>query len=282
MTNPGENVPQHSSVEQVESSEGDGVTADAVVPEPTAGQSTDEGTAGGEQITGTELPEGVTPELLKQAGYIADKDYKSLQTEFGTRNDNDKAVQDKFSQFGGLDKAAEMLDYLQGNEEFAGFLKAQQEAKIYGQPVDEVAPETKEAMAIVQRIADERIAENMRTQVDPLANQYKQVLLKENMGKMTEKYPNWAEMKSEMSSIASTLSEQVQDNPSLQDLETLYLRSLVENGKIQDFGKSIYEKELQSAKAKSVNKPTIAKAGVSGQAKTMTEAFAIAKERLNQ
>lgn len=276
MENQPTNVPQNSIEGQpetiVETVDTQGVTA----PTTTDGNLGNTDTTGGDQITGTELPEGITPEMLVKAGYIQDTRYKDLQSDYSKRTDADKAFQNQFNNFGGVESAIEMLSHLQGNENFASWLKSEQETRLYGQPADEISTEQKEAMDLVGKIAQQKIDEAMRSQVDPLANSYKEGLLKENMKAMSEKYPDWTSMKDTMFTLAESLPESVQDNPSLKDLESLYIRSLVETGNIVDFGKNLYEKDLQSAKSMNVSKPTTARQGAVGQAKTMKEAFAMA------
>ena len=278
----GQNTPEHQPAGELEteSEEGQPVENDEQDPGTDEGESSEEATGG--EPSGAELPEGVTPEMLAKVGYVADKDYKELQREFGSRTDADKALQERFKNFGGIDASQEMLAYLSNNPAFAEFLKHEQDSRMYGKPADEVDPQTKEAMDIVKRISNEEIDKAMREQVDPIASSYKEGLLAQNMGKMTDKYPDWMEMKDTMATIAESMPPNMQDNPSFNDLESLYVRALVDTGKIADFGKGIYEGELNAAKAKSVDKPSVAKKGISGNAKSMQEAYRMAKEQLSK
>ena len=275
----GQNTPEHQPAGEPETNSEDGQSAenDEQNLDTEDGESGDEATGG--EPSGAELPEGVTPEMLVKAGYIADKDYKELQREYGSRTDADKALQERFNTFGGVEASQEMLAYLQNNPKFAEFLKHEQDSRMYGQPADEIDPQTKEAMDIVKRISNEEIDKAMREQVDPIASSYKEGLLSQNMGKMSDKYPDWMEMKDTMANLAESMPDSMQDNPSFNDLESLYVRALVETGKIADFGKNIYEGELKSAKAKSVDKPSVAKKGISGNAKSMQEAYKMALEQ---
>ena len=278
----GENVPVNSidGTAGTGTEEGQTVDNNEQNPDTVEGQPVEKEGAKGGEPTGAELPEGVTPEMLKELGYASDKDYKELQREFGSRTEADKALQNRFSQYGGMETSEEMLAFLHGNPEFAKWMKDQQETRLYGKPADEIDPQTKEAMELVKKIAGEEIDKAMKEQVDPLASSYKEGLLKTNMAKMNDKYPQWMELKDTMANLGETLPESIQDNPSFKDLESLYIRALVEDGKINDFGKNIYEKDLQSAKAKNVAKPSSAKKGTPGNAKSMKEAYKMAKEQM--
>jgi hypothetical protein len=237
--------------------------------------------AGGESGSGTELPEGITPEMLSELGYMPDKDYKSLQGEFSKKTDALKAAEEQFGKYGGADKVLEWVGYLDGNAEFAKWVQSQQDEKLYGQDKSQFDDETRQAMELVERIADEKIAEAMRLRVDPLANSYKSRLLQESFKTMDGKYDDWREMEGPMEVLSHTLPPDVADNPSVSDLEALYFRALAQEGKLEDYGRKVYERNLTALKTKNTDKTTAS--GASGGRKpsnTIAEGFAAAKKSL--
>lgn len=237
------------------------------------GQETEEGEPP-ESEEGEGLFDGMSPEKLHES-------YKSLQTELGKRTEKLNKFEDALGKYGGLETVTNWVEYLSNNPDFSKWVQSQQEKQaLGGGEADPGDPETKAAMETVRRITQQEIARAMQERVEPLADSYKQRILQDNMGKMDEEFPGWRDLQSEMAGLAETLPSAVQDNPSLNDLKSLYIRAVVETGKIADFGKSFYEKELKAVKKKSTVRPGKAPAGLPKKASTIQEAFALAKSQL--
>jgi hypothetical protein len=220
------------------------------VGEPQAQQPTTE-----QPATGKESVE-ITPEKYAEL----ETNYKNLQTEFGKRNESDKELRSRFEQFGGIDKVHEHVSYLVNNPRFTEFLKQEQQSQVIGGvDISGYDQEQKDAINLVQQmatqIAQTEIQKAMKNKVDPLANSYKERLMDEHFAKMTEKYPNWREQEKQMETLADKLPIEVQDNPTLADVEALYLRSIVADGKIEKFGADLYQQKLEQKKAQSTEQP---------------------------
>ena len=239
------------------------------------------GQAGGESGSAPELPDGITAESLAELGYIPDKDYKSLQSEFSKKTDEYKSGQGRFDKFGGQDQVMQWIEYLDGNPQFADWVKGQQEEKLYGQSADSFDDDTRAAMELVEKIVDDRIGSAMQSQVQPLADSYKSRLLAESFKTMDGKFPDWRQVEGTMESLSHGLSAEVADNPSVGDLEALYFRALAEEGKLVDFGKREYERTLEALKNSNTDKQTASGAN-QGYVKSnsIAEAFAAGKRKL--
>ena len=96
---------------------------------------------------------------------------------------------------------------------------------------------------------------------------------------MDTKYgAEWREMQNDMLSLAKKLPEAVQNNPSFDDINDLYILSLHHSGKADEMAAKRYEKSLLEQKAKSQEKPLSAVGKpVAKKATTIHEAFAQAK-----
>lgn len=236
---------------------------------------------GGEPIIkiGEELPDGMTPEQLLTS-------YKELQRTFGTKSEEMKSLEGQLAPFGGIEQIVNSLTYLTNSDSFKDWAKTEQQRATlgdnYGLSEDgKIDPETQKAIDIVKRIVDQRVDSAMKSQVEPLADSYKQRLLSENMKTMDGKYGNeWRELQDEMASLADNLPETIQDNPTLGDLEDLYWKALRSSGKIESMQAKMYEKNLATKKSQSQEKPK-SSAGTIQQkrATTMMQAFQMAKEQ---
>ena len=214
---------------------------------------------------------------------------KSLQGEF---TKNQQALKDAEGQLGLLSQYGEpqeVADYLQtllGDPQFHEYVKGRSEANMLGVQPEDVDDESRKAMDVVERmatnIADQRIKAVMEKEVTPYIDQYKGKLLEANFTTMDNKYEGWRDMQEDMKELAKNLPDGVQDNPSFQDIEGLYMVALNRSGKMNEYAKGIYEKSLTEAKNKSTNKPSPGSAGAGGQApaKTFAEAAARAQSQL--
>lgn len=262
------------SGQESDGSEGQSAEAESQIAK---GQS-DEGkaSASGDPDKGVEgLPAGITPGDFD--GLL--KTYKSLQTEFGKRSETMKQTDERFAKYGGMDQITQWAEYLSNNPRFSEWVMQEHQKSLTGQQEPEMDESTKRAVDIIQKIADSRISEAMKQKVEPLADRYKQQMIDESFKKMSEKYgAEWNEMRNDMQKMAETLPESVQDNPSFEDLEDLYFKSLRKTGKLESFAAKIYEKSLTAKKAQSTEKGNSPKETVPTSFSTIKEAFEAAKK----
>jgi hypothetical protein len=221
---------------------------------------------------GEELFDGKTAKELHES-------YKSLQTEFGTRNETSKALEARLNQYGGMDAVEQWLTFMNTDEGMANYIRQRQQEQVFGQPQEEISDEQRKAQEIVNGLVDQKIAQLQKTEIEPLAQAYQQKLLEENMKTMDTRYgAEWREMQNNMLALAKKLPESVQNNPSLDDIDDLYTLALKHSGKADEMAAKRYEKSLLEQKAKSQEKPlsAVGKPAVK-KATTIHEAFAQAK-----
>lgn len=232
--------------------------------------------SGKEQVAAG-LPDGMTLDKLPDA-------YKSLQGEYTKNQQAYKAMQEQLNPYGGAEGILKWAEYLSGNPRFAEWVQSEQQKQILGVQGndDTIDPETKKAMEIVQKIADQRIAEAMKQKVEPLAESYKQQVISGYMKQMDSDpmYSGWREYQDQMSELANMLPENLQDNPTVDTLKDLYWMALQRSGKIQNVMAKSYEGIVKEKQKKSTDKPAN-NAGASApvKSKSMREAYEQAKRQ---
>lgn len=259
---------------------------DESIDDPTPeGQPDESGTeqTGGE-LSGLEgLPDGIeTPKQLLDM-------YKNLQKDYAKRGDTEAALIKRFEQYGGADGLLESAEYLSKNPRFQEFVENERTQGLVGDTsvTNDMDEETRSAVKLVEqitnKIVEQKINEAMRTNVDPIADSYKQRLLQENFKSMDSKYGSeWRESQDQMAELAERLPDNVQDNPTLEDLEDLYYGVLRRSGKLESMQAAAYRKQLEETKSKSTGRPSRGTSkGSAKQASTMAEAFEMAKKDLN-
>ena len=227
----------------------------ASVPEEGTEQSADTG----KQLEGAGLPDGMTPEVLA-------KSYKEIQGKFTKTSQENAEIRKQMEtivkqaeRYGGIEQLFNTANQLSNNPQFQEWIQRQQ----MGGQYDE---ETMNALNLVRNIATnvvkQEIQQAMKTQVEPLANTYKEQNIMRLFGKMDEKYgAEWREMSAEMNESAGEFPIAKLDNPTLDDLEDLYMRALRKTGKFDDFAAKSYEKRLKDKKDKATGIPASSPAG---------------------
>ena len=257
--------------------------------ESAEGQPTEEGQAAQTaEPTGVEgAVEEITPDSPNW-----EQQYKTLQTEFGTRNEELKSFQDMASQmeaFGGSEQLVGWANYLQNNPRFAEFIQAEQarennEQLGYDENMDE---DTRNALDLVrkeaERIAEAKVQEYIKNKVDPITDRYREADLESNLSQMDDKYGDaWRDVQDEMAKLAEGLPLEVQDAPTLDVLEDLYWKAVRTTGKMDGVMASMHEKKLKEKISHSSERPTSnAGQGQPKKAMTMQEAFAQAKQNIS-
>ena len=247
-----------------------------------------EGQSAGEPNVDGQLDPGVqdsstttnTPVDLEQL----QKDYKALQTDYGKRNESYKEMETRMQgldQFGGVEQMQQWAQYLSDNPRFARWVQEEQTREHdsnLGLDGEEIDDDTRRALDLVRKeaelIADQRIKQAMKEQVDPIAAQYKEQLLTENLSKMDETYDNWRDVQDKMAELANDLPPDMQDSPTFETLDDLYWKAMRVTGKMDGYAASQYEKQLRERKAHSTEKPATSSASTGNKkAETMTEAY---------
>lgn len=218
------------------------------------------------------------------------KAYKELQREFGKRNESYKTMEARFEKFGGAEKVAEFGEYLSNNPRFTEWFQKEQMAHTIGDiNLDELDEDTRKSIELVQKIAnsvaDVKIKEALASQVKPLADAHRDTIINDHFKKMDDKYGkvgvNWREFTDDIISESFNLSPSKRNNPSVEDIEGLFWSVVAKKGKLEEVSAKYYSKVLESKKSKSTGTkpPTGAAPQQFKQAKTIEEAFAIAKQK---
>jgi hypothetical protein len=227
--------------------------------------------------SGEGLFDGMTPEKLHES-------YKNLQREFGKNSEEFKQVRRELDRMGGVEQVAQWFDYLSNNPNFNKFIESEQKRNVYGINMDELDEDGKRAMDLVTKIAnqvaDEKVKAALKNSVDPLSETVRERVVSEHFSKMDSKYPDWREMQNTMAELAEDLPKKTQNNPAFKDVESLYLRAIVETGSLDSVAAKMHAKKLESKRAQTTEKPADStQKGKRPQPKTILEAFEQAKSQ---
>lgn len=234
------------------------------------------------ESTGTQegdgLFDGKTPEQLYDS-------YKELQTTYQEGKDSTADLEGRFSQYGGIDKLLETANFLSSNPRFQTWMDTEKNFQATGsESTEAISPDQQKAMDTVRNIAQQVFQEAFDSKVSPIAQSVNSDQLERNMASMKDKYPDFMEFKQEMSELASGWPQEVQDNPSVKQLDNLYWEALRQNpAKWEAKMRDIYEKNLAEKKSQSTEKPSGSQTTGSGtgDASSWTEALAMAKKTLS-
>jgi len=208
------------------------------------------------------------------------KSYKNLQREY-SRIQND--VVKKFEAYGGTEQVLQWTAYLANNPEFAKWVTAQKTKNEIGIDESTLDESTKSALDTVRKIAKSVVAEEVGRvwqDIEPISELQKQESLARHFEDMDDKYGDaWHEMRDLMSELSEDLPQKAQDRPRFEDVEDLYFKALRKSGKMDAYAAKQYEKKLTEKKSKSTTKPSSAGESMPLAAKSIAEAFALAKQQ---
>lgn len=230
-----------------------------------------------EKETVSEKPTEDSGNFIESLAPEAQKAFKTLQTKLNKSNEGLKG----FEKFGGAEQAIQWLSYLAEDKNFAEWVTTQQnpqEASKLSEEVDDgMDEETRRAMEIVRKLAQEEA----QKAIAPLTAVQSRAKIHDVMGEMDTKYPQWREVQEDMGRMASNLPENVQNNPSVKDLEALYFMTLADSGKMDDYAANVHEAKLRAMKEKTTPKPVAqGRATPNMTAKSFKDAARMAKEQL--
>ncbi len=240
---------------------------------------------GGEQPTDgdssqTEQPGAESAEVTQDFK----KDYGELQpkfTEVSQQNAKMKEaiqlIQQQSAQFGGIDQMFQWAQGVQANPNYQQFLKQQQyEAAGITGPVDD---ETRQAFDTVQSIASQsakqQVQELLKKHIEPVINHQRRETINSHFDKMDSAEPGWKEMLPQMINSAGGMALNKQENPTFKDVQDLYIRTLQDAGKFDEYVVKKYNSILAIKKKLSTPKPAPASNGTGKkQFSNLRDAFA--------
>jgi len=235
----------------------------------------------GVKPAGEDMTSNDNNEPAKDAAYW-ERQYKELQSDYGKRNETFGQLKERFDQYGGFEDGLAVLDFLNGSEDFAEFIKNQGN-KLYGVDVDE-DPTQAEAIRLVERVADsrsERRIKPLEEKLDQIMQLERRRAVENHLNSMDDMYPNWEEQKESMEKLSHELPASIRENPTLEQMEALYFLSLKRDGKLDQYAKSQLEKEMADKRANASDMPPVS-SGVTdeGEIKDMADAWNRAKRKL--
>jgi hypothetical protein len=209
------------------------------------------------------------------------KSYKAIQSEYTRLNEQFKELE----KYGGPQQLREWADYLSNDPDFAVWVKNKQAKNVFGIDENDMTPEQKEAMNLVKKMASleaqNQISQVVKSQIEPLAEAYKQQILDTHFKTMDGKYgTDWHEMRDVMSELSKDLPEKIQNKPEFDDIEDLYFRALRRSGKFDSYARKLHEKSLMEKKAKSTDRPKTSVDSAPRKSRTIQEAFEDAKRQM--
>jgi hypothetical protein len=240
-----------------------------------------------ETETGEPEAEGVEEEEgeTQESDTDWEAQYKEIQSAFSKATDDLKGLKEtvgKFDNFGGADKVIEYVDYLTKDPEFANWVKSRQSKNAFGIDESQLQPEEKQAVDLVQKMIKSALAEKeaelerkWESKINPVAETVRANTIQKHFGEMDSKYgEDWREMNTAMDEILASEPDRVKTSPSFEDIEHLYIKALLKEGKMDDFASKIYEKNLKNKTAQAADAPSM-KHGKSArkQAETIMEAY---------
>ena len=200
--------------------------------------------------------------------------YKELQRSFSHKTDELKdtrseldALKGVANRFGGIEKMAQLLDYVSSNGKIPEVIQSQ----ISGQSgvgddlgLDEMSPEGKKAVALVKKIVqadsgrmiNQALSNFQKGSLDPFLATYQEEKLESLFDKLDSEFgDSWDKHYPTMKKLAEEWNPNVKANPSWKNMKKLYMDALDEDGDLDDFHEQRLLKKIQQKQQKSTGKP---------------------------
>ncbi len=242
-----------------------------------------------------ELDENTESSDEKEGEFSQDsKSYKELQRVYTQGQDRIKDVENQLgdlervaSQYGGIDRMAEMIQYATTNPEISAAIQKAQQTQGTGINMDELDDQGKKALELVDKIVENKLAARLQEyqthEIDPIVDAHRVDRVEKLMGQMDEKYGDrWSDSLDSMKNLSETLPRNVLVNPSFNDMEDLFFKALRSEGRFDDFMGETYQQTIQEKKKRSVSKPKTTRSSMptGGKPANMFEAAELAAKKL--
>ena len=178
--------------------------------------------------------------------------YKELQRSFSHKTDELKdtrseldALKGVANRFGGIDKMAQLLDYVSSNGKIQEFIQNQingQSGGVDDLGLDEMSPEGKKAVALVKKIVqtdsgrmiNQALANFQRGSLDPFLATYQEEKLESLFDRLDGEFgDSWDKHYPTMKKLAEEWNPNVKANPSWKHMKKLYMDALDEDGDLE-------------------------------------------------
>ena len=222
------------------------------------------------------------------------KSYKEIQRAYTQSTTHARELEERLesmerqsSQYGGVDKMAEMIQYATSNPEISEAIKRVQQQEIAGVNVNEMDDEGKKAVEMVEKIAqsivDKSLQSYQTSEIDPIVDSHRVDRVEKLMGQMDDKYGDrWADSLDAMKKVSESLPRNVLINPSFDDMEDLFFKALRTEGRFDEFMGETYQEQVKEKRQRSVSKPrtTSSSSPKGSKPKDMFEAATRAAKRM--
>jgi hypothetical protein len=257
-------------------------------------QATQGTTKAGGQPDGEPNAKGGQPDGAAQQGQDFEKDYKELQSKFSKVTDELKDVkgsQSKFEKYGGADKLIDQVEALLGDDEFNEWAKQRQQKNEYGINPNDTDAETKNALQLVEKIAQSttdrtvkqavaELKEEIMGSIDPVSSSVATETMDRLLDGLDEKYgDSWREVKDEMADIIEA-DKSFPKIPTAKAVEGALVQALLNAGKMEAFGEKLYKQSLEAKKDMATETlGTRPDATTDKKPQTVREAYRMAKQQ---
>ena len=200
-----------------------------------------------------------------------EESYKELQRTFSHKTDELKdtrseldALKGVANRFGGIDKMAQLLDYVASNGKIQDVIQNQingQSGGVDDLGLDEMSPEGKKAVALVKKIVqsdsgrmiNQALANFQKGSLDPFLATYQEEKLESLFDKLDSEFGDgWDKQYPTMKKLAEEWNPSVKANPSWKHMKKLYMDALDENGVLDDFHEQRLLKKIEQKQKKSI------------------------------
>jgi hypothetical protein len=230
-----------------------------------------------EEIAGTDGQVSESTQGTEQPAQdsVPSSQYKELQGAYTKGQQRLSELNNAFATYGGPEQAMQALTSLASDPDVRAVLDRKQNGVVE----EELDEETQAAKKTVVAWAKQAIKEEMGHSVDPLLTSYRKDRVSGFTAQLDNEFPGWREYEAEMAPIVQEWPESRKLSMDYTDLQGLLMQAVAKKGKIEEFSKSIYERNLQKRKKTATDVPGSARK-VTGKATTMAEALSMAKQKM--
>ena len=222
------------------------------------------------------------------------KSYKELQRVYTQGQQRLKDMESQLSeieraasQYGGVDRMSEMIQYATTNPEIAAAIQKVQQTQGTGINMDELDDQGKKALELVDKIVENKLASRLQEyqthEIDPIVDAHRVDRVEKLMGQMDDKYGDrWGDSLEAMKTLSEDMPRNVLVNPSFDDMEDLFFKALRTEGRFDEFMGETYQQTIQEKKRRSVSKPktTASSMPTGSKPSNMFEAAEIAAKKM--
>jgi hypothetical protein len=229
-----------------------------------------------------------------ESGDGLEKSYKELQGKFSKTTEAAKAAKAelaKLDKYGGVDKLIDQVENLLTDAEFVEWAKQRQQKTDYGVNLNETDAETKSALELVEKVSEtttsrivkkemEALRKEILDKINPVNTEFQADRMDKLLDGLDDKYGElWHGVRDKMADMIEADSS-FPTMPSAKDVEAVLIKTLIAEGKMNEFGEGLYKRGLEKKKELATETPgTRTDSTSETQPKTIKEAYEMAKRQ---